>query len=176
MFTIDGRLPVNLWEALHTPLSYLDGAQDLFFDGCGTKITYRILVDGYREFSKQMNAQRRYRGLTLPISRSKVAKQIAQVVSKFIECASEVTANSELRFGPGYITLDQIYLVELRQVSSASFQPILAVLCRQLPQVLPTYAQVDAAPGGFSNVLTEFASELQCLTHVPLSGLPTYSC
>lgn len=85
-----------------------------------------------------------------------------------------MSVNGELRFGPGYITLDQIYLVELRQVSSASFQPILAVLRRQAPHVPPMYAQVDAAPGGFSSVLTEFVGELQRLTDVTLPDLPTY--
>lgn len=41
----------------------------------------------------------------------------------------------DLRFGPGYITLEQIYLLELRQVTHASFQPILAIL-RPLPAPL----------------------------------------
>ena len=31
------------------------------------------------------------------------------------------------RFGPGHIELQDLYLVELRQVSQASFQPVLAI-------------------------------------------------
>lgn len=60
-----------------------------------------------------------------------------------------MTMGGELRFGTGYITLEQIYLVELRQVSPASFQPILAVLRRPQP-VLPMplmYAQAGATSG-----------------------------
>lgn len=40
----------------------------------------------------------------------------------------EVTGPFKLRFGPnGGITLEDLYLLELQQVSRASFQPILAV-------------------------------------------------
>ena len=41
---MNGEVGLNLWEALHGRLDYLDGARDPVFHGCGTKITYRILV------------------------------------------------------------------------------------------------------------------------------------
>lgn len=134
-FTLDGGCPVPLGGSLSRNLDYLDNPKDRLFAECGTKVTYRVLVDEYPDFYKQMNAQRRKGGKAVPILRSKVVKQIAQVVSKFIDGASKMTSNSELRFGPGFITIDQIYLVELRQVSPASFQPILAVMTPAPPQV-----------------------------------------
>lgn len=40
---------------------------------------------------------------------------------------------SQYYFGPNFITLDQIYLLELRQISEATYQPILAI--RNSPMV-----------------------------------------
>lgn len=81
----------------------MDGKHDEFFGRSGTKIAYQLLVsgilditfdwlieyfleqvDGYPLFTKQMNAQRRRQGMTQPIPRMKVVKQIAQVVQQFI--------------------------------------------------------------------------------------------
>lgn len=38
-----------------------------------------------------------------------------------------------LAFGPNFITIEQIYLLELRQISHASFQPILGISIQQDP-------------------------------------------
>lgn len=68
-----------------------------------------------------------------------------------------MTMGGELRFGPGHITLEQLYLVELRQVSSASFQPILAILRRMQPAspMQLTYAQGGVASGGNSDAFID---------------------
>ncbi|GJE86969.1 hypothetical protein PsYK624_030520 [Phanerochaete sordida] len=164
-FTVgDRQTPINLGQALHRSLDYLNHSEDQLFAGCGTKVTYRIMADGYREFAKQMNAQRRVRGQTVPIRRSKVAKQVAQVVEKFIEWASDMSVNPGLRFGPHNITINDIYLVELRQVSPASFQPILAVRRPPPPlEMLDLYPQASISPVDVVGDLTDFTDTWQSL-------------
>lgn len=82
--------------------------------------------------------------------------------------------NNELCFGPGYITLDQIYLAELRQVSPASFQPILAVLRPQASQVPQVYAQAGATSGEFPSVFPDSVSEWQGFPGSFLPDMSTY--
>lgn len=55
-----------------------------------------------------------------------------------LQAQSLVSVDGRPVFGPGFLTLEQIYLLELRQISQASFQPILGIVAPQNPS--PTWS------------------------------------
>ncbi|KAI0339811.1 hypothetical protein BDW22DRAFT_1360831 [Trametopsis cervina] len=93
---------------------------------CGSK--YRIVVhpEGQPKFALQKSAQGRdARGNAL----GKIARQVAEVVEAY---ADEMTQrapgrNDSWRIGTGYIEFKDIYLLELQQISLASFMPVLGI-------------------------------------------------
>lgn len=119
---------------------------------------------GYRSFSKQKNAYRK----TEVQNRAKIAAQIAEVIMQFMRvslpCPSPSTCPSwrlrqqeqahllpsdpaltGWRVGSDLIELQHIYLLEIRQVSKASWQPVLAV---KQPMADPAY-HPDINPAEF---------------------------
>ncbi|PSR82597.1 hypothetical protein PHLCEN_2v6030 [Hermanssonia centrifuga] len=135
-FWVNGSKGVSIFAALKGDLNGLQDRSVPFFEDCiGTKISYRLLMPGFASFSVQKNARRAVTTRE-SIAREKVAVQVAEVVKRFLE----TTANAKVLPGTndidsrwrsacqtGVITIQNIYLTELVQVSLGSFQPILEV-------------------------------------------------
>ncbi|KIP09263.1 hypothetical protein PHLGIDRAFT_18669 [Phlebiopsis gigantea 11061_1 CR5-6] len=98
-----------------------------------------------------MNAMYTRNGAHLPIPRVKVVQQVAQFVAWIIKKEAERQINSAQfpRFGPGFLTLDQLYLLELKQISAASYQIILGIVIPQPVLASAPYASNTFAPEGF---------------------------
>ncbi|KAI0759919.1 hypothetical protein BC629DRAFT_1547604 [Irpex lacteus] len=87
------------------------------------KVTYLVEWPGYSSMRKQMNA-RRLGGLQ---SRSRIAKQIVEVMEEFIEERCNYnTTETQWRVGPGFIELGSLHLMELRRISKATWLVVLA--------------------------------------------------
>ncbi|GJE86967.1 hypothetical protein PsYK624_030500 [Phanerochaete sordida] len=87
------------------------------------KISIRIQPLGYRLFGPQ---RRLPAGCTL----AQLAELVALAVNDFINDVTGQAPQGGRRFGPGYLQLEDLVLVELVPVSPASYQPVLLVVPR----------------------------------------------
>lgn len=72
------------------------------------------------------------------------------------ESERQIKVEQYLRFGPGYLTLDQLYLLELKQISAASFQVILGTLLPQPILASTSYTTPPYSPEGFEQAFGTF--------------------
>ncbi|KZT01704.1 uncharacterized protein LAESUDRAFT_730981 [Laetiporus sulphureus 93-53] len=93
------------------------------------KASIRIEWPGYKPYAQQVNIRRTSEKGTQSITIIKFIQEIAKQVQVMIkEFAGVKCTMPEWDLSPrGSITFDQIVLLEVRQVSLGSFQPILAV-------------------------------------------------
>lgn len=128
---------VGLEDALKVRLKDLRDKDDPMFEGCGPSVSIRIEWPGYRSWTKQIptNDFKTPKG---PITRGKLAKNIANCVRRFIEWAEkqpmEADSDRRWRVGRKHIKLEDLILVSLHHVSKGSWQPQLR-LRRALPEL-----------------------------------------
>ncbi|KAF8420345.1 hypothetical protein L210DRAFT_3425104 [Boletus edulis BED1] len=93
---------------------------------CGPSIYIRINWPGYPSFKRQISS-RNWRKMKGPITKAKLAQNIAKTTSQFIEKMSnkplEVGAERSWKVGPQHIKLEDLILVSLHHVSKGSWQP-----------------------------------------------------
>lgn len=116
---------IPLEDAIHNPFC-LNGRDDLMFVGRGPSISIRLNWPGYPSWSRQIPT-RDFRSPPGPITRAKLAKNIAQVVIRFIEehQAYQTDDNSKpsWRVGPHAIQHNDLILLRLEHVTKSSWQP-----------------------------------------------------
>jgi len=95
------------------------------FEESGSSVALRFEWPGYKSWSRQIKTND-WRKTRRPITRAKLATDISKSLALFVqEMENEPVdpQNEKWRFGPGYITIDQITLVALEHVSKGSWQP-----------------------------------------------------
>ncbi|KAI6104008.1 hypothetical protein EV401DRAFT_2060929 [Pisolithus croceorrhizus] len=128
---------VTLDNAIKSKHKDLQEKDDPMFAGCGPSVSIRIEWPGYRSWTKQIptNDFKTPKG---PITRAKLAKNLANCVKRFIEWAAkqpmETNADRRWKVGPKHIKLEDLILVSLHHVSKGSWQPQLR-LRRPLPEL-----------------------------------------
>ncbi|KAF7794213.1 hypothetical protein EIP86_005345 [Pleurotus ostreatoroseus] len=130
-FEVNGQLGISLTDARDDRLQGLLDAGKLVFNATniGKKVCYRIEWPGYPSFNQHKYARRK-KGGSNSVMLAEVAKHVAEVMSAFIKENVEFIPDNEYmhwRVGEGFITVDKLRLLELKQVSAGSFQPVLAV-------------------------------------------------
>ncbi|KAI5989335.1 hypothetical protein EDD15DRAFT_1318471 [Pisolithus albus] len=145
---------LTLDNAIKSKHKDLQDKDDPMFAGCGPSVSIRVEVrpfirsrtrfihsahqwPGYRSWTKQIptNDFKTPKG---PITRAKLAKNLANCVKRFIEWAAkqpmETNADRRWKVGPKHIKLEDLMLVSLHHVSKGSWQPQLR-LRRPLPEL-----------------------------------------
>jgi len=126
-FVVHGESGISLKDALdgmHTGLEERD--VEMFVD-CKSSISVRVGWIGYEEWSRQIKT-RDGRKRPQPITKAKLATEIAKAVQKFIEDKRDTPfVGAELGWclRSEHITLDKLYLVRLVNRSRSSWQPSL---------------------------------------------------
>ncbi|KAI0818896.1 hypothetical protein BC629DRAFT_1588219 [Irpex lacteus] len=129
VFSANGTPGVQLHSSPDdSALSVLDHETTPLFEGCGTKIAIVSHFLGYPRFQRQKYAGTGRGDNAAPNNRRKVLAQVAEVMQAFLEQMQYQEVSGLVLFGPkGTIMLEDLYLLELQQVSRASFQPVFAV-------------------------------------------------
>jgi len=127
-FSMKGHQGVPLAKALHKDLSGLDHKHTTLYSGCGTKVSFLIQMDGYQPYTHQKYTHTRQHGESCAMDLAKVATQIAEVMSDFIDKRKLEKSSGQYNFGPNGIQLEDLYLLELHHVSKSSFQPVFGIL------------------------------------------------
>ncbi|KAI0085405.1 hypothetical protein BDY19DRAFT_445710 [Irpex rosettiformis] len=130
-FWVNGHKGIRVTDALDENYVGLDDPNARLLESVRDKVSIRIEVAGYTSFVTQKYVRRTTEGRE-SISRRRLATKLAEVVKAFVQKNSGVTPQglNRLQFGPGYIQLEDIYLLEVRHVSKGSLQPILAYIPR----------------------------------------------
>ncbi|KAF8557781.1 hypothetical protein OG21DRAFT_1456949 [Imleria badia] len=93
---------------------------------CGPSVSIRINWPGYASFKRQISS-RNWRKTKGPITKEKLAQNLAKTTYRFIEKMSnkplEVGADKSWKVGPQHIKVEDLILVSLHQVSKGSWQP-----------------------------------------------------
>lgn len=130
---VDG---ISLYEAISNKFASLAGRDDPMFLERGPSISVRINWPGYNSWSRQIPT-RDFRNPPGPITRAKLARNVAKSVQRFIQDQNgkpmEEDADTNWRVGSSrpLITLSDLALVRLDHVSKGSWQ---AQLCLTVPQ------------------------------------------
>ncbi|KAG7443628.1 uncharacterized protein BT62DRAFT_878195, partial [Guyanagaster necrorhizus] len=119
-------LPLS--DALHSRVRRLIDRDEPMFKDRGPSVSVRIEWPGYRPWSRQIPA-RDFRTPPCPITRSKLAKNVAKCVQRFIQerqaVPMEDDSSPDWRVGtqPNTIRVEDLVLVSLHHVSMGSWQP-----------------------------------------------------
>ncbi|KAI0041056.1 hypothetical protein FA95DRAFT_1501953 [Auriscalpium vulgare] len=126
---------ISLADALHNRFARLDRRDEPMFIDRGPSISVRINWPGYQPWSRQIPT-RDFRNPPGPITRAKLAKNVAKSVQRFIQehknRAMEEEGEEEWMVGPQKIDLFDLVLIRLDHVSKGSWQAQLQ-LARPLP-------------------------------------------
>ncbi|KAJ3553175.1 hypothetical protein NM688_g3755 [Phlebia brevispora] len=123
-------------DALLSKVARLAGRDDYMDEFSGRTISLRIMWPGYLPWCRQI-VVRDYRYPSNPVTRANLVKNIARSVQRFIQARSgdEMSHGSDRRWkvgGPNDITIDDLELVGLQQVSMASWQLHLRCVRRRM--------------------------------------------
>ncbi|KAI0087828.1 hypothetical protein BDY19DRAFT_226246 [Irpex rosettiformis] len=130
-FSDDGRWGMKLKRALDMDFRGMpDSAAQAVLSETGTKVAIRILWPGYLPWTQHMHAFD-HTNARQPITKSRLAYDIARLVKLFYDDmqhaqSSEASADwwvSRMRF-------EDLILLELRNVSAGSWQPVLCLAPR----------------------------------------------
>lgn len=120
------ELGIALEEILKKNSSRLIDRDDLVFEGCSRSISLRIEWPGYRPWTCQLPI-RDYRKTPGPITRAKLAKNLANCIRRFIQKTHrnnmEADPNPMWRISADGIKFEDLILVSLNHVSQGSWQP-----------------------------------------------------
>ncbi|KAJ6504880.1 hypothetical protein C8R47DRAFT_163523 [Mycena vitilis] len=137
---IDMEAPIHFWvenpsecgiplsDALHSRVRRLMKRDETVFEGRGPSVSIRLEWPGYRQWSRQIPTKD-FRSPPGPITRAKLAKNVAKCVQRFIQerhsQPMEDDADARWRVGPGtnQIKLEDLILVSIHHVSMGSWQP-----------------------------------------------------
>ncbi|KZV72210.1 hypothetical protein PENSPDRAFT_576483 [Peniophora sp. CONT] len=126
--TNPGIVGIALSDALAGKYQQLDGRDDRLFQQCGPSISIRINWAGcYPSWSRQIPT-RDFKNPPGPVTRSKVAKNVARSVQRFIDEMNLKTLeeDSDIGWAVGRarngIVLEDLALVRLEHVSKGSWQ------------------------------------------------------
>ncbi|EPT04896.1 hypothetical protein FOMPIDRAFT_1034573 [Fomitopsis schrenkii] len=122
------RSGMSLQDALHGRFMNLCDRDEHMFEQRGPSVSIRLMWPGYAPWSKQIPT-RDFRTPPQPITRAKLAKNVAKTVQRFIQDMEqrpmEDDADIRWRVGPGHIQLQDLALVGLQHVSMGSWQAYL---------------------------------------------------
>ncbi|KAF8889370.1 hypothetical protein BD779DRAFT_1521163 [Infundibulicybe gibba] len=119
---------IPLLDALHSRVRRLRNRDETVFEGRGPSVSIRLEWPGYRQWSRQIPT-RDFRSPPGPITRAKLAKNVAKCVQRFIlerqTHALEDDTDPKWKVGPGprQINMDDLILVSMHHVSMGSWQP-----------------------------------------------------
>ncbi|KAH7929126.1 hypothetical protein BV22DRAFT_1003454 [Leucogyrophana mollusca] len=117
---------VPLEDALRGHLKRVIGREEPMFEDCGPSVSIRMQWPGYDAWTRQIPTKD-FRVPKGPITKAKLAKDIAGCVRRFIDqMAGEPIhegADKRWRVGPRYIRVEDLILVSLHHISSGSWQP-----------------------------------------------------
>ncbi|KAG7093762.1 hypothetical protein E1B28_007411 [Marasmius oreades] len=125
---------ISLADALHSRVRRLVGREDTVFEGRGPSVSIRLEWPGYRQWSRQIPTKD-FRTPPGPITKAKLAKNVAKCVHRFIlerqnqRLEDESDDNWRVGTGRGTIRLEDLILVSMHHVSMGSWQPQLRI-CR----------------------------------------------
>ncbi|KAM5530228.1 hypothetical protein V8D89_016116 [Ganoderma adspersum] len=116
---------IPLRDALSSRFSTLEGRDDAMFQGRGPSVSIRLNWPGYAPWSRQIPT-RDFRSPPQPITRAKLARNVAKTVQRFIQemenQAMEDPSEVKWRVGTRGIRLEDLILVGLQHVSMGSWQ------------------------------------------------------
>ncbi|KAI0085404.1 hypothetical protein BDY19DRAFT_996752 [Irpex rosettiformis] len=98
----------------------------------GQKLSYRLQFESQKPFAKQKYA--RTTGREIPVSRAKMARQVAEVVQAYFDERGFSSEDGHRYINiapperPQYLRLDQLYLTRVDHVTTGSLQPQLSVI------------------------------------------------
>jgi len=121
--------PIRAKDMLNGAFQNLYAAQERLPipDDIKSKVTVRIHPKGYRAFSKPKYIRDTD---NLPITYSKMAQRIAEVLKEYLELPETQQTNpppGSFRLGPGGIELEHIFIEVLQHKSRGSFQPEISI-------------------------------------------------
>ncbi|KAG1741094.1 hypothetical protein EDB19DRAFT_734776 [Suillus lakei] len=118
------ELGISLEEILEKNSRRLSDRDDLVFEDGGRSISVRIEWPGYRSWKRQL-LTRDYRKTPGPITKAKLAKNLAICMRRFIQkmATHEVGSDPMWRISPRHIKFEDLILVSLNHVSQGSWQP-----------------------------------------------------
>ncbi|KAJ7224453.1 hypothetical protein GGX14DRAFT_548916 [Mycena pura] len=137
---VDMEAPIHFWvenpsecgiplaDALHSRVRRLLKRDETVFEGRGPSVSIRLEWPGYRQWSRQIPTKD-FRSPPGPITRAKLAKNVAKCVQRFIQERQgqpmEDEADPRWRVGTGsnQIKLEDLILVSIHHVSMGSWQP-----------------------------------------------------
>ncbi|KAJ7089674.1 hypothetical protein B0H15DRAFT_838761 [Mycena belliarum] len=137
---VDMEAPIHFWaenpsecgiplsDALHSRVSRLLKRDETVFEGRGPSVSIRLEWPGYRQWSRQIPTKD-FRSPPGPITRAKLAKNVAKCVQRFIQerHGQPMEDDADLRWrvgpGPNQIKLEDLVLVSIHHVSMGSWQP-----------------------------------------------------
>ncbi|KAK7445410.1 hypothetical protein VKT23_014827 [Stygiomarasmius scandens] len=130
---------ITLSDALHSRVKRLTNRDETVFEGRGPSVSIRLEWPGYRQWSRQIPT-RDFRSPPGPITKAKLAKNVAKCVQRFIAerqghpPEDESDARWRIGTGPGlnHIRFEDLVLVSIHHVSMGSWQPQLR-LSRPFP-------------------------------------------
>ncbi|KAI0340707.1 hypothetical protein BDW22DRAFT_396441 [Trametopsis cervina] len=121
---------ILLSNAMHANIEGLlmDAEGVVLNDNVGSKLSLRLQFVGYEPYTKQKYAKTT--GREIPVSRAKLARQVAEVVHAFyqekIQPASDGVRYLSVNDGLAHIQFTDLYLVRVDHVTTGSIQPALA--------------------------------------------------
>ncbi|KIJ20813.1 hypothetical protein PAXINDRAFT_165652 [Paxillus involutus ATCC 200175] len=125
-FYSQSELGILLDDALKQRLKHLDDKDEPMFVGCGPSVSIRLQWPGYRPWTKQIPTMD-FKNPKGPITKLKLAKNIANCVRRFIEAvdskAMEPDSDRRWKVGKRNIKVEDLVLVSLHHVSKGSWQP-----------------------------------------------------
>ncbi|KAH9933290.1 uncharacterized protein B0H18DRAFT_982896 [Fomitopsis serialis] len=124
------RCGISLQDALNGRFMNLAGRDDHMFVNRGPSVSIRLMWPGYAPWSRQIPT-RDFRTPPQPITRAKLAKNVAKTIQRFIQDMEqrpmEEDARPEWRVGSAHIQLHHLTLVGLQHVSMGSWQAYVAI-------------------------------------------------
>ncbi|KAH8116390.1 hypothetical protein DFH11DRAFT_1506227 [Phellopilus nigrolimitatus] len=131
------QIGMPLLDATTSRFIRLVGRDDPLFENRGPSISVRLVWEGYQPWSRQIPT-RDFKTPPGPITRSKLAKNVAKTIERFIsehqERDMEAGADRRWQVGPGKIEMKDLLLVSMHHVSMGSWQ---ANVCLNRP--LPSF-------------------------------------
>ncbi|KAI0825850.1 hypothetical protein BC629DRAFT_1269922, partial [Irpex lacteus] len=117
---------IRCTDALSSRFAGLHGRDDPMFEQRGPSVSIRLMWPGYAPWSRQIPT-RDFRSPPQPITRAKLAKNVAKTIKRFLEDMEtkpmEDDANPHFKVGrKPYITIDDLEIVGLQHVSMGSWQ------------------------------------------------------